>query len=231
VGNFYLGSLAGALTILMIVALLLVVARLGGRRWALLTLCVLVVVGCGTACLLLPTQQSETARPSAAVSVDPPEVSSAIAYTDAGSLIELSTYDDDDFPVEQRRADEALLNRDRPFTLIRTAEADPVSNCHGWVFTAGRFWVDGSDVNRILDENGYKEVSEPMAGDLIIYRGPLGEVQHSGLVRVAGDIVLVEGKWKCLGCYLHSPGQYPYVQNWTYYRSPRHGHVLQMPSE
>ena len=43
--------------------------------------------------------------------------------------------------------------------VTRVAPVDPACNCHGWVFTGGRFWVSGEDVPRILEDNGYRRVS------------------------------------------------------------------------
>src|SRR5207302_9873112 len=102
---------------------------------------------------------------------------------------------------------------------------------HGWVFTGGRYWVAGDAVDPILTDNGYREVTEPRPGDLIVYRGTAGDVVHTALVRVAGDLVLVDGKWSNMGCYLHAPEGYVERFGWTFYRSARAGHLLRLPSE
>ena len=83
----------------------------------------------------------------------------------------------------------------------------------------------------ILADNGYQEVSPPAPGDLIVYRERRGQVDHTAVVRFVGDLVLVEGKWNCLGRYVHRPEQYPYGQTFAYYRSARRGHLLQLPGE
>ena len=49
---------------------------------------------------------------------------------------------------------------------------------------------------------------------------------HTALVRVAGDLVLVEGRWSNMGCYLHAPEGYLEGFGWTFYRSARPGHLL-----
>jgi len=113
--------------------------------------------------------------------------------------------------------------------VIRTGEIDPASNCHGWVFTGGRYAVHPNDVETILQDNGYQPVESPGKGDLIVYRNEAGVVTHTGIVLevVHEDLVLIESKWGPLGRFLHPPEYQPYGANYTYYRSDREGH--QMP--
>ena len=96
--------------------------------------------------------------------------------------------------------------------VIRIAGPDAACNCHGWVFTGGRYGVATEDVDAILADNGYQIVEEAREGDVIIYRDELGQVRHSGLVRFVGTdgLVLVESKWGSLGIYLHTPKEQPY---------------------
>src|SRR5207245_249118 len=98
------------------------------------------------------------------------------------------------------------------------------SNCHGWVFTGGRFIVPGSQVDLVLKENGYQEVHEPHPGDVAVYRQG-SAVLHTALVRYVteGQPVLVEGKWGSLGVFLHPADKSPYGPDYTFYRSARHG--------
>jgi len=102
------------------------------------------------------------------------------------------------------------------------------ANCHGWVFTGGRFQVGSSDVATILDENGYALVPDPQPGDLIVYRDPDGTIIHTGLVKATGPdgFVLVESKWGPLDIYWHTPHDQAYSQLFEYRRSPRPGHEL-----
>jgi hypothetical protein len=130
---------------------------------------------------------------------------------------------------EDEAAEAAMVQaQQRELRMIRTAAPYRGSNCHGWVFTGGRYAVDGGEVERILAGNGYQVVSAPQVGDLIIYRGETGTIAHSGVVRVVDrDLVLVEDKWGHLGRYLHTPEDYSFASSWSYYRSPRNnGHIL-----
>jgi hypothetical protein len=111
--------------------------------------------------------------------------------------------------------------------LIRTAPASDTCNCHGWVFTGGRYWLSPDDVERILAENAYERVSDPQPNDIVIYRNSTA-VSHTAIVRAAspGRPVLVEGKWGWMGVFLHAVGDSCYGQQYAFYRSPRNGHLL-----
>ncbi len=112
--------------------------------------------------------------------------------------------------------------------VIQTAPPNASSNCHGWVFTGGRYHVKCEDVDQILRDNGYEVVLEPRAGDLIVYRGVAGDVIHTGVVRSVGEngIIFVESKWGILGRYLHQATDQCFGQNYSYQRSSRTGHLL-----
>ena len=111
--------------------------------------------------------------------------------------------------------------------VIRLGPADECCNCHGWVFTGGRYLLSGQNVELILRENGYEPVREPAPGDLAVYRGEVG-ILHTALVRYVspGQPVIVEGKGGKKGVYLHAAEQSPYGTDITYYRSERDGHRL-----
>src|SRR5206468_7019484 len=80
--------------------------------------------------------------------------------------------------------------------VICRGGATEQSNCHGWVFTGGKFNLSPDAVELILKENGYQETHEPQPGDLAIYR-QAGVISHTAIVRYVteGQPVIVEGKW------------------------------------
>jgi hypothetical protein len=132
-------------------------------------------------------------------------------------------------PVELRQASEQKVLDDFRSNgrIIRLTQVDDSCNCHGWVFTGGRYWVSQIDVEYILVDNGYEVVTDPRPGDLAIYRDAR-EISHTGVVRAVVDGMppLVEGKWGWMGVFLHPAGDSMYGTNYKFYRSHREGHLL-----
>ena len=163
------------------------------------------------------------------LTAQPPTTSPVIqATTDRGNYVAIkeaiSPRDEADLHAIESLV---LLNGSIRDSVIRSEPATDRSNCHGWVFTGGRYWITGTEVDRILTENHYQVVAESQPGDLVVYRaGP--NVLHTAIVRYvsAGQPVLVEGKWGCTGVFLHSVDKSIYGTNFKYYRSPREGHIL-----
>lgn len=152
------------------------------------------------------------------------------AATDRGTTIEIRE------STSPRAAElvndvESRLLADNLFRqrVIRVGPADDRSNCHGWVFTGGRYLLRGTDVEIILNENNYHPEGAPRPGDLVIYRGtPGGSITHTAVVQYAtdGEPVLVRSKWGSLGIFTHAVDQSPYGTDFTYHRSSRGGHRL-----
>ena len=111
--------------------------------------------------------------------------------------------------------------------VIRRGGPTGDSNCHGWVFTGGKFLLSGIEVDAILKDNGYHETRDPHPGDVAVYR-QAGAVAHTAVVRYVteGEPVLVEGKWGAMGVFLHPADKSPYGTDYAFYRSPRGGHLL-----
>jgi hypothetical protein len=158
------------------------------------------------------------------------EISPSPATTDAGRPIQVLALTKEQDAAALHTFDQRFI-ADSIFKqrLFRVAGPDARTNCFGWVFTGGRFWIRKSeDVEAILRDNGYQVVSVPQIGDLTVYRSPEGRVSHVGIVRVADDdgLVLVESKWSWLGLYLHRPQDQCYGMDCSYYRSARGSHIL-----
>jgi hypothetical protein len=130
--------------------------------------------------------------------------------------------------VALRAGEDKMLHTDgHAGHVIRRGPPGDHCNCHGWVFTGGRYLLGGPEVELILRENGYQEVQVPEPGDVVIYRQ--GEhTLHTAVVRYVaeGQPVLVEGKWGPLGVYLHPADKSCYGTEYTFYRSERPGHLL-----
>ncbi len=147
------------------------------------------------------------------------------ASTDAGMRVELELIPNEEAttrPMEDRLP-KPYMSR----VIIDDASPSP-SNCHGWVFTGGKYMIRGRYVDSILRDNQYQIVTDPQPGDLIIYRNNAGQPIHTGLVKAVGDegFVLIESKWGSLDTYLHLPNDQVYSKGYAYYRSPREGHLL-----
>jgi hypothetical protein len=157
-------------------------------------------------------------------------VKAAQAVTDAGNPVALHRVTTPPSPQQLREYEDQLI-KNMAGEFISTAGRGGVdSNCHGWVFTGGRFWVHGEAVNQIVKDNGYREAKQPRAGDLVVYREADGKVIHSGVVRYVDEEgqALVESKWGVASRFLHPVDRHCYAgANHFFYRSARRGHLLQ----
>ncbi len=150
------------------------------------------------------------------------------ATTDEGNLVTLRQ------PVAPRLENEldsiethsfAHLFRGRQLT--RVSPCDDASNCHGWVFTGGEYWIAAKDVERILAENHYLPISDPLSGDLVIYRNG-SSIAHTALVQAAlpNEPIVVVGKWGWMGVFRHRVDDCGFGAEHVFYRSHRKGHLL-----
>jgi len=125
---------------------------------------------------------------------------------------------------------EVLAAQKRQGRVLRGHPADDASNCFGWIFADGRYWLDNDQVELILDENGYGLADTPRPGDLAVYRDDEKRIHHVAVVRAICDdgTVLVEGKWGWMGVYLHRLTDSLYGRNVKLFRSERRGHALRV---
>lgn len=107
---------------------------------------------------------------------------------------------------------------------------DQNANCHGWVFTDGRFLLKGNDVDVILADNQYVEVSVPEPGDVVIYRDRENRILHTALVQgiLRDGTVISESKWGVDKRFLHLPEDQPYSSIYKYYRTTRSHHLIEI---
>lgn len=150
------------------------------------------------------------------------------ATTDRGTRIVLKE------PIAPRPESELAGSEERTLQnthlhghVIRRSGPADHTNCHGWVFTGGKYLLSPDDVDLIVKENGYSEAPEPLAGDLVVYRQN-GAISHTAVVRyiTEGQPVLVESKWGSMGVFLHPADKSCYGTEYTFYRSNRQGHLL-----
>jgi hypothetical protein len=159
---------------------------------------------------------------------------SLVALTDRGRVIPLSEFHAAiDVEAWAEAEDRRYAEMGDPYHFIRLAPPNPICNCHGWVFADGQFWIDGNDVKNILDDNGYYEVTAPVAGDIIVYHAG-DEVLHSGIVRYVAEDgeILIESKWGMNSRILHTPEDQPHWQQWRFYHTARSGgHCLNLADD
>lgn len=214
------------------------IVRNPGRVFALVAL---VLVGLGWGLAYRHYEDSQLAQADTMMSQteshNPPRVSpaSVLGVTDLGQTIEL------DLPVdpaeladlEELEEASASIQQYQQHWLIRRGPPDDTSNCHGWVFTNGKYNIGGRSVPTILDQNNYVQVKETEAGDLVVYRNNTGDISHTGIVRavLGANDILVESKWGRMGVYLHPVEKSCYGTAFEFYRSERGTHVITMLAE
>lgn len=144
------------------------------------------------------------------------------ALTDAGGVVPLELLEDTVAEGEVPGGFEGQV--------IVADGASARSNCHGWVFTGGRYCIPGESVDAILRDNGYANVTDARAGDLVIYRDDAGDPIHTGVVKAVGEggFVLVESKWGQLDVFWHTAVNGAYGSRFDYWRSARAGHLLRL---
>lgn len=149
-------------------------------------------------------------------------VSDMAALTDRGQAIPVRRYAD---PAAERSVPTGYEGR-----AILAGGAEALSNCHGWVFTGGRYAIAAENVDAILRDNGYERVEEPGLHDLIVYRDAAGRPVHTGVVKAVGadGFILVESKWGALRVFWHTPDDQGYSARFDYWRSDRGGHLLEI---
>ena len=162
------------------------------------------------------------AQPAALARMLP--VPGMLALTDGGIVVPLG------WPLDQT-AERGIPNGFEG-QLIVAGRGNALSNCHGWVFTGGRYWIPIESVDTILNHNGYKLVPTPLADDLIVYRGDDGRPVHTGIVKAVGDdgFVLVESKWGKQDIFWHTRDQQAFGTRFEYWHADRDGHLLRLSS-
>lgn len=150
--------------------------------------------------------------------------------TDAGNRLVLYHWSIDDKGFEEYKS--WALQHVQGFIgeVIRREPPSMESDCHGWVFAAGKYVITGKQVTAILADNGYVRVTTPRPNDVVVYREASGQIVHTGLVRgmLNDGTVMVESKWGIDGVYLHASHAQPYSKKHEFYRSKRKRHMIQV---
>jgi hypothetical protein len=128
-------------------------------------------------------------------------------------------------------AEQTFLTNTRqdPGNLVRIADPSAHCNCHGWIFTAGKYVVQDADVLTILTDNGYEAIDDPREGDIAIFlSGRLALHSAFVLQRPTSSKTYLQSKWGPFGVFNHGIGEHPFRGQCVFYRSQRRGHALQI---
>lgn len=108
------------------------------------------------------------------------------------------------------------IERDYRYAVFRTSPS-PIYNCHGLTFASRRTGIyEIEALHRIINDDGYKKIKteDVLPGDIIIYYGENGDIEHSGVVLSKPDkllkIPLVVSKWGKYREVIHMANNCPY---------------------
>ena len=155
-----------------------------------------------------------------------------VAVTDRGRVIDLWRPQKTMDPAELRELERRSLELTKAQSdAIPLSLPEETSNCHGWVFTNGRYILANDDIEKILTDNAYQPIRDPKPGDIAIYHMN-GRVSHTAIVCACepGRPVIVESKWSWMSIYRHPVDGSIYGVDYTFYRSPRANHVVKIAS-
>ena len=98
--------------------------------------------------------------------------------------------------------------------IVQRTEMSPLYNCHGLTFASRRTRLtDGPSVRRILSDDEWKEVevSDLLAGDIVIYYSEDGDPNHSGIFAYfdALKVPVICSKWGTAGEFVHQLNDIP----------------------
>ena len=112
-------------------------------------------------------------------------------------------------------------------TIKRRGLPSPIYNCHGLTFASRRTGVfENTVLERILEDDRYEEIESRsvLPGDIILYYGDDGDIEHSGIVLEPPtlenlNVPRVVSKWGKYSEIIHLANNCPYsFANAKYYR-------------
>jgi len=107
---------------------------------------------------------------------------------------------------------------------------DATTNCFGFVFTNGEFWIQGDQVETILKDDGYApiyDIKDAQKEDVVIYCAESGEINH------VATISATDGTYKgttVYGKYGIDPAPTTCGIEEGYNRPDGHGNIVQTPT-
>ena len=122
------------------------------------------------------------------------------------------------------------------YKFNRSEKTEYNFDCHGLTFTNGTFWINNSQVEKILSDDGYIKTSVPQKNDILIQRDKDGNIYHSATVLAYDNKenrVLVK---EAMGCHKF-PGDKDIYYQWykidserdTFYKRGTNKEVKSIP--
>ena len=117
---------------------------------------------------------------------------------------------------EQLAAGDAIMSKAHPHAWLLCSST--LYNCGGMVFGARRVWIEPEHFHRILQDDGYRPVSDAQPGDVVIYGLSQESIDHAGVVHHTDlaclperpdPVVWVRSKWGPHGEYVHKIDDVP----------------------
>ncbi len=117
------------------------------------------------------------------------------------------------------------IRQQYPGLIVRNGPSG-VYNCHGFTFASRRTCIfESTEIQKILNDDNYKAIKNPdvLPGDIALYFGNDGDIEHSAIVTKEPDVQLkipiVISKWGTSYEIIHSVFICPYnISNIKYFR-------------
>lgn len=132
-----------------------------------------------------------------------------------------------DTPMPGELLEAASLKTKHPSATHRPTAVSYTYNCHGLTFGSRRTQItDPAEVRKILTQDGYLKIDrlQILAGDIVVYIGPNGDIEHSGFIMEFDKSMLIANpkvlsKWGVAHEVVHRLADCPYVStNVEFYR-------------
>ena len=110
-----------------------------------------------------------------------------------------------------------------PYATHRPVGPCRTYNCHGLTFASRRTGIwNPAEIHKILKEDEYHEINYKsiMIGDIALYHGNNGDIEHSGIIVSIDDFgPMILGKWGWAHEVIHRQSDCPYdASSVRYYR-------------
>ncbi|MFQ6063557.1 MAG: hypothetical protein ACE5J9_10350 [Methanosarcinales archaeon] len=133
----------------------------------------------------------------------------------------------DEIKKRQKKQKEKDPERKKLQALEQVGHATYEYDCHGKTFGCKKIWINNDQVQKILDDGGFKKVEgKAKVGDIVVYKKN-SMIIHTGIVHRVdekGKVVKVQSKWGLGPDWIHDPNDVPPgYGTWTVCRKSKSG--------